>query len=69
MANPKGNVEAIRPYNYKPAGNKALKAHIGLKLDREDKEKLKQIPDWPDKLREAIAKLIEEADNQETNAA
>lgn len=41
-------------------GDKPLTAHIGLKLTEEDKEALKNIPDWSGKLREAVKRLIEE---------
>ena len=64
MANYKGNAKALQPYRFKASG-KPKKSQINLKLDTETKEKLSAIPNWPDKLRDAINKLIEaEAENQ-----
>ncbi|MEO1372980.1 MAG: hypothetical protein AAFW70_01375 [Cyanobacteria bacterium J06635_10] len=42
------------------AGDKPLTAHIGLKLTHEDKEALKLIPGWSDKLRAAVKEIIKD---------
>jgi len=42
------------------AGDKPLTAHVGLKLTEKDKEALKRIPRWSEKLREAVKRIIEE---------
>jgi|GEM_PF-1573867 len=44
---------------FKASGDEPLVAKIDLRLAQSMKEKLKTIPDWQNKLRDAIAQLIE----------
>ncbi|MEO1373026.1 MAG: hypothetical protein AAFW70_01610 [Cyanobacteria bacterium J06635_10] len=56
----KGHFKKGNATRYIAAGDKPLTAHIGLKLTEEDKEALRQIPKWSDKLRAAVKQIIEE---------
>ena len=46
-------------FRYKPQGERTLDAHIGLKLTKEDKLALQSIPNWSEKLRDAIKLMIQ----------
>ncbi len=58
MANPKGNPQSLKPF--KPTRDKAFDTRIGFMYYEERVNKLKSIPNWTDKLRDAIDKLIDE---------
>lgn len=62
MSRPGGNPDLIK-FQYGPVGKKPLDAHLGLKLDKREKEMLSHLPGWPNLLRAAISKIIE--DNRE----
>jgi hypothetical protein len=57
MANPKGNPQNFNPI--KPKNKMAFDGGIYLKLYLNKEKALKSIPNWTDKLREAIDRLIE----------
>ena len=43
---------------------KALKSLVGIRLTPEDKEALKNIPNWQERLREYIQTLINDVDGE-----
>ena len=50
----------IAPLQYSESkGDQAKKYPITVKVNAEMRDKLKAVPNWPDKLRDAIAQLIE----------
>ncbi|WP_035140494.1 hypothetical protein [Fischerella sp. PCC 9605] len=59
MSNPKAFEGKREATQFKAAGDEPLTAKIDLKLTPTMKEQLKAIPGWQNKLREAIAQLIE----------
>ncbi|KOP23044.1 hypothetical protein AMR41_28300 [Hapalosiphon sp. MRB220] len=59
MSNPKAFEGKREATQFKAAGDEPLTAKIDLKLTPTMKEQLKAIPGWQNKLREAIARLIE----------
>ena len=58
MANPKGNPQNLKPF--KPTRKKAFDAKVHFMYYKEPVNSLKAIPNWTDKLRDAIDRLIEE---------
>ncbi len=57
MAKKGGNPQNLKPF--KPKGDKAFDSRLSLYLHANQKKALKSIPNYPDKLREAIDRLIE----------
>lgn len=68
MIKNKGHFKKGNSTRYVAAGDKPLTAHIGIRLTEEDKETLKQIPDWSSKLRELVRQLIEEEGKADKSA-
>ena len=60
MIKNKGHFQEGNEHRYIAAGDKPLTAHIGLKLNEDDKAALKQIPGWSEKLRAAVKQIIKE---------
>lgn len=70
MANPKGSPQNLKSFVPTKGKEKAFDSGIHLKLYKHDKNALKQIPDWTDKLRAAITELIErEKASDETSSS
>jgi hypothetical protein len=58
----------MKDYQFKPDGEKALdRSPVQLKVAEGVREKLKSIPNWQDRLREAIDKLIAEHESSKPN--
>ena len=60
MRNELGHFEKGHNEGFTTDRPKALKSLVGIRLTPEDKEALKNVPDWQERLRQYIQLLIEE---------
>ena len=60
MRNSKGHFVRGNSEGFNTNRNKALTAQISIRITAEDKETLKSVPIWQERLRTSIQQLIEE---------
>ncbi len=63
--NPKAFEKVRQATQFQAAGSESLVAKVDLKVTPTMKAKLKAIPNWQDKLRQAIAALLEQSHSDE----